>query len=427
MLKVTKFGGSSLADAAGFQRVKRIIESDPARRVVVVSAPGKRHPSDHKLTDLLYLCHAHLQYGVSCRELWRRICERCIAIRDGCALQTPVEQELDAIYAELSAVTRADALASRGEYLSARMMADYLGFTFVDAKDWLQFDYHGAVLREASYAALASAADGRKIVTPGFYGALPGGELHTFSRGGSDVTGALAAAALNADLYENWTDVPGVLEADPKLIPEAQSVPRLSYRQLALLSEVGTQVLHESAVAPVREKQIPMRICSTLQPELPGTFICTRPLRQPEKGVLALTGQRGLAMLRIFGTEVCPEKVTEVLKAAGVAVFSRCLSPGEQTLLLKTDSAFALHGAVETLRQSLPADTAVLRENCSVLAALHEHSDALPGLLHAVEAAGVPVHHLLRCPPLSLLLLNDSQYETALRAAYDARSSEVLQ
>ena len=420
MLKVTKFGGSSLADAAGFQRVRRIIEADPARRVVIVSAAGKRHPNDQKITDLLYLCHAHLQYGVSCRELWRRVADRYIAIRDGCGLQTPVEQELDAIYAALGPATGADALVSRGEYLSARLMADCLGFAFLDAKDWLQFDYHGAVLREASYAALASAADGRRIVTPGFYGVLPGGELHTFSRGGSDVTGALAAAALHADLYENWTDVPGVLAADPKLVPNAESIPRLSYRQLALLSEVGTQVLHESAVAPVREKQIPMRICCTMQPELSGTTICAHPMQQAQDGILAFTGRRGMAMLRVGGSEAAAQTLLPMLAQSGVRVFTLCEGVGELTLLLEAENASELHAAVEQLhRQGLPEAT--LRENLSVLAVLHERSEALPAVLQAVERAGVPVHHLLRQSPLSLLIVNDSQYETALRAAYTVR------
>ena len=238
MLTVAKFGGSSLADAERFLRVREIVRADPSRRVVVVSAAGKRHPGDHKTTDLLYLCHAYLQYHVPCWELWRRIAERYIEIRNGCGLQIPIEQELDAIYASLSAETERDALASRGEYLSARLMAELLGFAFVDAADWLRFDCAGNVLREESYAALQSLADGRKIVTPGFYGRLPSGALHTFSRGGSDVTGSLAAAALHADLCENWTDVPGVLAADPRIVAQPEAVASLSYDELQALSIV---------------------------------------------------------------------------------------------------------------------------------------------------------------------------------------------
>ena len=263
MLKVAKFGGSSMADAGQYQKIRDIIRSDPSRRVVVVSAAGKRSAGDNKITDLLYLCYAHLQYGVNCDAVFQMICDRYIAIRDECAIDYPIEDDLDAIYESLSARTSADELASRGEYLAAKLMAAYLGFSFVDAKSWLQFDYAGNVLQEASYAALQTLADGRKIVTPGFYGVLPDGRVHTFPRGGSDITGSLAAAALHADVYENWTDVPGILAADPKIVKRPAPIETLSYPELQLLSAAGTQVLHESAVAPVRERQIPLHPASS--------------------------------------------------------------------------------------------------------------------------------------------------------------------
>ena len=272
MLKVCKFGGSSLAGAAEFLRVRDLVAADVARRVVVVSAPGRRLPDDQKITDLLYLCHAHLRYGVPCWELWRRVCDRFLAIRDGCGLQMPLEQELESIYASLNSRTEEDFLASRGEYLAARLMAELLGFAFVDAAEWLRFDYDGQVREEESYALLASLADGRKIVTPGFYGTLPDGRIHTFPRGGSDVTGALAAAALRADIYENWTDVPGVLTADPRIVPEAEPIPALSFEELGQLSRVGTQVLHESAVEPVRVRHIPLQIRKMCIRDRPPTY-----------------------------------------------------------------------------------------------------------------------------------------------------------
>ena len=278
MLAIAKFGGSSLSCAANWKRVREIVTGDIARRVIVVSAAGKRHADDHKITDLLYLCHAHLRYGVPCWELWRKIASRYLVIRDECAIDYPIEDDLDAIYESLSARTSADFLASRGEYLAAKLMAAYLGFSFVDAKNWLQFDYAGNVLQEASYAALQSLADGRKIVTPGFYGVLPDGRVHTFPRGGSDITGSLAAAALHADVYENWTDVPGILAADPKIVKRPAPIETLSYPELQLLSAAGTQVLHESAVAPVRERQIPLHIRSTFAPDagqLHGQLVAT--------------------------------------------------------------------------------------------------------------------------------------------------------
>ena len=373
MLKVTKFGGSSLCDSAGFSRVREIVLADPARRVVVVSAAGRRHAADHKITDLLYLCHAHLQYGVSCWDLWRRIADRYREIRDGCCLTLPIEAELDAIYAAMRRDTPQDWIVSRGEYLSARLMADLLGFEFVDAKDWLLFDAAGRVRQAASYAALGSLADGRKIVTPGFYGALPDGAVHTLPRGGSDVTGALAAAALHADLYENWTDVAGVLAADPRLIQNPAPVGQLRYEELQTLSRVGMQILHEDAVAPVRQAQIPLRICNAFEPEKPGTLV--RPQVEPDGGQICFAGRRKLERL---------------------------------------------HRLREQAAQALRPQACTLRENLSVLAALCRSTAAVPELLRAVETSGAPVHLLQKCGACALLLVNDSQYEQSLRAAYAA-------
>ena len=214
MLKVLKFGGSSMADAQQLSKVRSIVESDPSRRVVVVSAAGKRFKNDHKITDLLYLCHAHLQYGVSCDAVFDMVRSRYLEIRDELGLSTPLEQEFDALRQKMDKGISADELVSRGEYFAARLMADYLGFDFLDSTMWLHFRMDGTVDQEVSYQALQRAASGRRVVIPGFYGVLPDGSIHTFSRGGSDITGALAAAALDADVYENWTDVSGFLMAD---------------------------------------------------------------------------------------------------------------------------------------------------------------------------------------------------------------------
>ena len=422
MLKITKFGGSSLADASRFLRVRDIVLSDISRRVVVVSAAGKRHAGDHKITDLLYLCHAHLSYGVSCWDLWRRICDRYIDIRNGCSLQYPIEQELERIYAGLSAQTSCDFIASRGEYLSARLMAELLGYTFVDSAEWLQFDYAGRVLYDESYANLQSLADGRKIVTPGFYGVLPNGAVHTFSRGGSDVTGSLAAAALHADLYENWTDVTGILAADPRIVANPASIAQLSYEELQALSRVGTQVLHESAVEPVRSRQIPLQIRSTWQPELPGTRIglpstdCSA-----EPSIVGFAGRRNLAMLRVAFSDIGRRMgdILRTLSLAGLSVFHSACALEQLTVLIDLDgSSERLHECTERLRAQLPQAQLKLRENLSVLAALLRGPDLLPKLVAAVQANGVPVHYLADTRPCLLMIVNDSQYETALRAAY---------
>ena len=427
MLTVAKFGGSSLASAERFLRVREIVRADASRRVVVVSAAGKRHAADHKITDLLYLCHAHLQYGVPCWELWRMIAGRYTAIRDGCGLRFPIERELEAIYASLSPATEQDYLVSRGEYLAARLMAELLEFTFVDAADWLRFDSAGNVLREESYAALQSLADGRKIVTPGFYGLLPSGAVHTFPRGGSDVTGSLAAAALHADVCENWTDVPGILAADPSVVSRPQSVPYLSYAELQALSAVGMQVLHESAVEPVRRRRIPLQIRSSLEPELPGTRIGSEPAEKNEKNEAAVfAGRRSITMLRAErqGLEREPELLAaaaRTLVRAGLSVVHLSCGLGQLTALVEPSGTDALHAAGEALAGALGAEETTLRENLSLIAALCRTPETAPRLTAAIQSAGVPIHHIAERAPCLLMAVNDSQYETALRAAYRAR------
>ena len=414
MLKVGKFGGSSLADASRFLRVRQIVTNDVARRVVVVSAPGKRHAGDQKITDLLYLCHAHLRYGVSCWDIWRRICDRYLSIRDGCGLHYPIERELEELYASFSAQTELDRLVSRGEYLAARLMAELLEFQFVDAAEWLRFDYDGQVRKEESYALLGSLADGRKIVTPGFYGTLPDGRIHTFPRGGADVSGALAAAALRSDVYENWTDVAGILAADPRIVcGKAAAIPRLSFEELEMLTKVGMQVLHERAVAPVRERQIPIQIRSTFQPDLPGTIISAR--NDDSGGTAGFAGRRRMAMLRICGTR--PGAAETALRQIAAEPFCVAAALGQTTALLDMDGGSEMAALAAQLRKRLPEGEVTLRENLAVLAAICRTSDCIPPILAAVEAAGVPVHHLLRCAPGLLMVVNDSQYETALCAA----------
>ena len=208
MLKVAKFGGSSMADVNQYRKVRDIILADPERKIVVVSAAGKRDSKDHKLTDLLYLCHAHTQYGVPCDPIFEMITSRYIEVRNELGLTLDLESEFAELKKRLDAKeVSQDELVSRGEYYSAKLMAAFLGFQFVDAAEWIHFNMDGSVNKESSYPALQSLVKGEGVVIPGFYGVMPNGAIRTFSRGGSDITGALAAAALEADVYENWTDV----------------------------------------------------------------------------------------------------------------------------------------------------------------------------------------------------------------------------
>ena len=223
-MKVVKFGGSSMADAGQYRKIRDILMADRERKVVIVSAAGKRFSGDHKLTDLLYLCHAHVQYGVDCTNIFEMIANRYLEIRDDLGLDLDLEPELIALKKRIEKKeVSQEELVSRGEYFSAKLMAAYLGFQFVDSADWVKFNMDGTVDKEATYDALQhQILTGYGAVIPGFYGSMPDGTIHTFSRGGSDITGALAAAALDAEVYENWTDVSGILMADPRIV-DAQS------------------------------------------------------------------------------------------------------------------------------------------------------------------------------------------------------------
>ncbi|MCI7685447.1 MAG: aspartate kinase [Baileyella intestinalis] len=274
MLKVAKFGGSSLSSSAQFEKVKNIIDSDPSRRVVVVSAPGKRSSDDNKVTDLLYLCNAHLKYDVSYDSIFEMIEERYMDIRKGCGLNADLDSEFETIRSHLKKGMSVEYLVSRGEYLNARLMAEYLGFTFVDAADVICFRYDGHIDYNRTNSGLVQALEANgSIVIPGFYGSLPNGEIRTFSRGGSDVTGAIVSAALGADVYENWTDVSGILMVDPRIVSNPKSISRVTYDELREMSYMGAAVLHEDTVFPVRRKNIPVNIRNTNKPEDPGTII----------------------------------------------------------------------------------------------------------------------------------------------------------
>ena len=304
MLKVVKFGGSSLASAEQFARVKAIVESDPARKVVVVSAPGKRFSGDTKVTDLLYICHAHIKYHAPFEDVFEDIAGRYREIADGCGLTQDLESEFESVKQFIQKAPTADAIASRGEYLNAKLMAEYLGYTFIDSKDWLCFNYDGRVDFEKSYATLKELfARAGKVVLPGFYGAMPDGEVKTFTRGGSDVTGAIAAAALDADAYENWTDVSGILMADPRIVENPRPIEQVTFSELRELSYMGADVLHEETVFPVRQKNIPLYIKNTNDPSARGTLILEEFERESEEDkkrfVTGITGRKNYSIITL--------------------------------------------------------------------------------------------------------------------------------
>ena len=273
-MKVAKFGGSSVATGECFEMVKSILDADPSRAVVIVSAPGKRFGGDIKVTDLLYLLRAHIKYNAPYEELIDKIRVRYQEICDYCKIDNVIAEDFEKFAASLNKKTSVDYIASRGEYFCARLMAEYLGYQFVDSADWLMFDYNGKANLEKSYEKLAKIAENHnRLVLPGFYGATPDGNIKTFSRGGSDITGAIAAAALNATAYENWTDVSGILAADPRIVDNPRPIDRVTFSELRELSYMGADVLHEETVFPVRSKSIPLYIKNTKDITAAGTLI----------------------------------------------------------------------------------------------------------------------------------------------------------
>ena len=278
MLKVVKFGGSSLANSNQFKKVKNIIEQDESRKFVVVSAMGKSDKNDHKITDLLYLTAAHLKYGVDANSVFDIIKQKYLNARDELGLKTNLESEFEKLEKTFSKNIDEEMLVSRGEYFAAMLMADYLGYHFADSKDYILFNYDGTINEAKTKDAIKNLVSvHKKVVFPGFYGSYPDGAIHLLSRGGSDVTGSIIASSVSADIYENWTDVSGFLVTDPRIGKDPKQIKEISYEELRELSYMGANVLHEDTIFPVLDLEIPINIRNTNKPDDEGTIITSKP------------------------------------------------------------------------------------------------------------------------------------------------------
>ncbi len=300
-VKVSKFGGSSLADAEQFKKVYNIIKADDARRYVVPSAPGKRFSGDTKVTDMLYECYERSAEGGSFEELFKKITDRYDGIISDLGLDMDLSDEYEVIRSAFRVKAGRDYAASRGEYLNGKILAEYLGYDFVDAADVIFFNASGSFDSAATYDMLGEVLkQHERAVIPGFYGSMPNDTIKTFSRGGSDITGSIVARAVNADLYENWTDVSGFLMADPRIIDSPKSIDYITYHELRELSYMGATVLHEDAVFPVRKVGIPINIRNTNKPEEKGTMIVTEVPENIEKGhITGIAGKKGFSVVII--------------------------------------------------------------------------------------------------------------------------------
>lgn len=293
---VCKFGGSSLADDKQIRKAIDIIEADPQRRFVVPSAPGKRDKDDTKVTDLLYLCHELVRQRVDIAEPFSHIERRFVGIAEALGLDLDVHGLLSRLRLDIEQGATIDYVASRGEHLNGRIVASALGAEFVEPAEVIRFTSAG-VLDDTTYDLIAGKVSGTgRYVVPGFYGATPDGEVKTFSRGGSDITGAIVARAVSASVYENWTDVSGMLMADPRIVPEAKPVREITYREIRELSYMGASVFHDEAMFPVRDAGIPVNIRNTNDPDEPGTRIL--PERElTDQTLVGIAGRANFSML----------------------------------------------------------------------------------------------------------------------------------
>lgn len=296
---VAKFGGSSLADAKQFQKVRAIVTSDERRRVVVPSAPGKRFSDDDKITDMLYYCFYARQRGDDFDAMFQKISERYWEIAQELSLSVNLQSYLEEIHAQIVAGANADYCASRGEYLNGILLANYLGFRFLDAAEVIFFDKNGVLDSEKTNRRLAKRLTAElPVVLPGFYGSDAHGNIRVFSRGGSDITGALAARACEAEVYENWTDVSGFLMADPRIVSNPLPIRHVTYHEMHALASAGATVLHEDSVAPVSQDGIPTQIRNTNDPTHPGTLITSTAVRRENFSIFAgIAGKKGYSLL----------------------------------------------------------------------------------------------------------------------------------
>ncbi|MCI8540399.1 MAG: aspartate kinase [Erysipelotrichaceae bacterium] len=389
-MKVLKFGGSSLADSTQFAKVKQIVEADDARRFVVVSAVGKSAQDPHKITDLLYLCHAHLKYGVSCDQLFAQIAQRFLAIKKALKLTYPIEKDLDLIQASLRKQMPLDYLVSRGEYLTAKLMANYLNYTFLDAKDFLRFAYDGKVdfVKTAELLEHQIAKHDRFVI-PGFYGAMPDGSIRIMARGGSDITGAILAQLVQAEVYENWTDVSGILMADPRIIEEPRQIQRITYSELRELSYMGADVLHEDAIFPVKEANIPIHIRNTNDPMNPGTLIMElndETLRQSDSLITGIAGRKDFSVVAIYKNHMSNE----------VGIIRRALSVFEQfhisvehipsgidsfsVVVNQADIKDCVYELVAQIKAACECDQVRILHDIALIATVGRHMSARPGI-----------------------------------------------
>jgi aspartate kinase len=435
MIKVLKFGGSSLASGKSFAKVKNIVDADPSRAIVVVSAPGKRFSGDTKVTDLLYILHAHIKYNAPYNDIYEKIKERYREIYYSCKLTQDLETELVNIEANLNKKTSVDYIVSRGEYLNARLMAEYLGYKFVDSADWLVFNYNGKVDFEKSYENLTNIVEANsKIVIPGFYGVNPDGSIKTFSRGGSDITGAIAAAAINADMYENWTDVSGIMTVDPRIVANPRPIDKVTFSELRELSYMGAEVLHEETVFPVRSKNIPLYIKNTNDMDAPGTLIMESFDEDDDKRtnfITGISGKKNYSIITVAKNRMNEElgyirRTLEIFENLGVSI-EHVPSSIDSFSVVVASSAIenCLHSLITQINEKLAPDSVQIVNEVSLIAIvgrkLADNIGIAGKIFTALGENNINIRMIEQgADEINIIIgVNDSDYANAIKVLYN--------
>ena len=433
-MKVVKFGGSSLSDAAQFRKVKEILDADPERVYIVPSAPGKRSAGDEKVTDMLYACHALAQSGKPFDDVFDRIAQRYGDIIGGLGLDVDLSDQLARIKSDIASKLSPDYAASRGEYLCGLVMSAYLGWDFIDAAEVIKFDKSGACAWEWTNEVLGERLKNHaRAVIPGFYGTLLGGEIKTFPRNGSDISGAIVARAAAADVYENWSDVPGFLMADPRIVDNPRLIERLTYRELRELSYMGATVLHEDSVFPVRKAGIPTNIRDTGNPDSPGTTI-VKDGEECGAGdiITGIAGHKNFSLISIEKAMMNNEtgfgrRVLQVLEEHGVSF--EHLPTGIDTMsVIISDTAIDIHRdrILEQLREVCQPDSLEMVSGLALIATVGRGMVRTRGtaarLFTALAQAKVNVRMIDQgSSELNIIVGVDTcDFENAVRAIYKA-------
>ena len=432
MKKVVKFGGSSLASARQFKKVADIIRADKSRRYVVPSAPGKRSDKDEKVTDMLYACYDAVAEGRSYKKILEKIKSRYMDIIDGLNLNLNLDHEFERIEEDFLAKAGRDYAASRGEYLNGIVVANYLGFEFIDAAEVIFFDDNGNFEPDLTNKELSERLEHvEKAVIPGFYGSRHDGTVKTFSRGGSDITGSIVAKAVHAEVYENWTDVSGFLIADPRIIPNPVGIDTITYKELRELSYMGATVLHEDAIFPVRKEGIPINIRNTNAPQDPGTMIVESTCRQSKYTITGIAGKKGFASVHIEKEMMNAEigfgrKVLQIFEDNEIP-FEHMPSSIDTMTVLVDQSVFEEkeQAVISGIQRAVQPDHIQLESDFALLAVVGRGMARARGtagrIFSALAHANVNVKMIdLGSSELNIIIgVKNEEFETAIQAIYD--------